>query len=400
MAEEPSPMVENPSRRDLFRGVLGRSTALAGEVNGETPPGNEAPVRKMDRRGFLKLASATAVAAGTVLALKDIPQIKGSFDFLTYMGSSLEGNPAQRLGIFQELSKRASDTPTKENKNLLSAWLKLNAAEYYFALKGNFLTAGFIRHFLYGKGETVDISNTFIKNAIKAELDLEEAMEKDWSLKLKEEDWIKMDRDPVRRFFERSINGGLFRWRGKYAKILAPEKADLESLSEGTLLPSVKSLKLIMLTHGERREAEDIHFSLNAYTLIIHGEPIRESIRRKEKLQVRLRQVEISIIDQYNWVYDNKVSGVHQSVMLGRNFLIPFLEGIGVENPTKTIKDLLGRERAYQLMERSFDFGDEEGHLIQTAGYGQTFNVTGRVKLPEVELRIPDKVFERSLNDE
>lgn len=68
---------------------------------------------------------------------------------------------------------------------------------------------------------------------------------------------------------------------------MAPEKADLESLSEGALPPSVKSLKLIMLTSGERREADDIHFSLNAYTLTIHGEPIRESIRRKyEELQI------------------------------------------------------------------------------------------------------------------
>lgn len=208
MAEEPSPMVENPSRRGLFRRVLGSATALADEVNGETPPESKTPVRKVGRKGFIKLSAATvatAAAAGTFLALKDIPQIKGSFDFLTYIGSSQEGNPVQRLGTFQELSKRASETPTKENKNLLSAWLKLNAAEYYFALKGNFLTAGFIRHFLYGRGETVDISDTFMRSAIKAELDLEKAIEKDMWLKSRVEDWIEMDRDPTRRFFERTI---------------------------------------------------------------------------------------------------------------------------------------------------------------------------------------------------
>lgn len=113
-----------------------------------------------------------------------------------------------------------------------------------------------------------------------------------------------------------------------------------------------------------------------------------------------MRQAEISIIDRYDWVYGDKVSGVYQSVRLGRDFLIPFLEKIGVENPTETIKNLLGRERAYQLTEKMYNFGDEEGHLIQTAGYGQPFDVTGKVKLPELELKIPYEVFKRSLNDE
>lgn len=68
MAEEQNPVVENPSRRDLLGRVLDGATALATGVNAEPSPGNQAPARKMDRRGFIKLAAATAgtAAAGTL----------------------------------------------------------------------------------------------------------------------------------------------------------------------------------------------------------------------------------------------------------------------------------------------------------------------------------------------
>ncbi|GEM_PF-4582514 len=71
MAEEQrSALVENPSKRGLLRSVLDGANALVTGVNRETPPGSEAPARKMGRRGFIKLSAATAatVAAGTLVA--------------------------------------------------------------------------------------------------------------------------------------------------------------------------------------------------------------------------------------------------------------------------------------------------------------------------------------------
>lgn len=352
----------------------------------------ETPVtpKSMTRRDFLKLAAG---GAGSFVLEQITSPIKNAGEFLKYIGLLHEGNPLQRLGTFQELNRRLLLSPSDENRNLLVGWLKLNAAEYYFALNESPLASQFIRHFLYGKGEVVDVSDSFQRAAIEAQEKLEKAGGRN-------EQWYTNNENPLTRFFERVINTSFYGYGQQGSKILVPEGETFERLKNGEA-PKDKFIKIRTYPGYEIDSlGKDIYYSLCRYTLVasgkINGSPVKPE-GSGGRLTMDLKPAKATIIDRYDWTSDDSKKVERINVVKGRmgDFIIPFLQRIGVNEPGKTIRDLIGSERALQLWTTEVGFRDTEGFLIESNKYGHPFDITGTIDLPEMQLRIPFQVFDK-----
>lgn len=358
----------------------------------ETPTVNK---EALTRRDFLKLAGL--VVGGSVLELLLSP-IKNIGEFLIYINALPEGNPIQRLGIFNELNRRISFSPSNENKDLLVAWLKMNAAEYYFALKDKPLASQFIRHFLYGNSQAVDVSNSFVRGAIQSQ----EERARNGNLNL-DEQWSSHNKDPLVRFFERTVYRSFTEDGEQDARILEPRGDSLKQLSKGQI-PESRFLKYRVYPTFDYA-AEDIFHSLGRYTLVgsgtIKDQPSFDDISRQ--LRVILAPSKFTIIDRYDWRLGDSKRAAKWNVADVRlePYIFDFLKAIGVKEPVKTVHDLVGPERFNQLSHVisnvKVGFSDEEGYLIERTNYGHPFDISGTINLSGLELRIPQTIFKQSL---
>ena len=358
----------------------------------------EIPItRGITRRDFLERTAGAAimVTAGIATAVRG-----GAFvaEGVIPSPAFTEGSLLQRLVTFQELILLS---PTDENKDLLVAWLKLNAAEYYFVVKKCPLVSQMIQHFLYGKGGKVDISTPFQIAAIETQKQIEEERP---STKKAYEEYHSNNGDPLVRFFETQINLNSCDWTHQVGnRILVPNGNALKQLERGYIPPD-NFLKIRIYPGYTYPYGEDIFYSLGQYTLVasgkINGNPVLPRGEYENRLTVRLKPVKVSITDHYDWIRDDvpkeNLKGVVAPAKMSE-FLIPFLKGIGVNEPVGKIKDLIGPERARQLMETMVTFSAQEGDLLVKRNYGYPFDITGTFNLPEIELKIPFVLFEQSL---
>lgn len=358
----------------------------------ETPTVNKEGIT---RRDVLKLAG---LAVGGFILEQITSPIKNIDEFLTYISALQEGNPLQRLGTFQELNRRILLSPTNENKDLLVAWLKMNVAEYYFAHEDKLLTSQFIRHFLYGNGQTVDISNSFVRAAIQSQ----EARERKGNF---EEQWSSHNQDPLVRFFERTVDQSFYTSGEQGARILEPSGDNLEQLSKGQI-PESRFLKYRVYPGYEYTDPAmfspgDIYYSLSRYTLVGSG-TIKDQPSFDDKsrsLHVVLVPVKFTIIDRYDWTSDDtkRVERLKVVNVRVRPYIFDFMKTIGVKDPFKTVHDLVGPEKFNQLGDAKVHFSDKEGHLIERSNYGHPFDISGTINLSGLELRIPQKILKQSL---
>lgn len=137
-------------------------------------------VGTISRRDFLKLAG---LGLGGIAAEAAFHPFVEAYSWLTRLGALDEGNIIQRTAAFNRLITQANNEAGRQN---LEAWLKFNAAEMYALSKGWSLTAAFLRHSLYGQGQSVNITREYksiiekssgkIENKYRFESYLEQAL--------------------------------------------------------------------------------------------------------------------------------------------------------------------------------------------------------------------------------
>lgn len=107
---------------------------------------------RLSRRDFLRFSAVAAFE----LYFGPVNQL------IEWMGKQGgEGNAWQRGALLESLFRDVIANPNDENAAALHGFLGFTAAEYELTRQQNYLAASCVRHFLYGNGETLDISDSY-----------------------------------------------------------------------------------------------------------------------------------------------------------------------------------------------------------------------------------------------
>ena len=286
------------------------------------------------RRDFIKIAGAAAI----------FPVIDKAAGLLVDSGLLPEGDPLQRVVVFQKLEQRLLLSPTTENKDLLISWVKMNAVEAYARNAGWDLAADTMRHFLYGGGTPMDITNGFIRSVEKSS---ERSLSRD---------------ERLANFLTKSV-APLVQSK---PKIITPEKIDLESYClKNTKIPIEMICQMVPMS-------PDIHFSLSWYGDKISGDASVSIVDNVYELAFDMS--EHTVFDTYDWGPRTMPSEYLTSWFV--------LAKLGLDE--KRLTELVGEERTRELISHDLiTVGHQDPQLIEKLGYGKSFEEKGQFSINE-----------------
>lgn len=141
----------------LLRLRIHISTLLSKALSGSEPAKQPESHQIMTRRQFAQRLGGGGLAAAVELKTGAIGKM---LDFV--IGTWHEGSIAQRAIKLEQLMVRLHNEPTLANRELLAHWLKFNVAQIEATRRGFSITASFLEHYLYGRGESKDISQPIL----------------------------------------------------------------------------------------------------------------------------------------------------------------------------------------------------------------------------------------------
>ncbi len=300
------------------------------------------------RRKFIKgLAAVAAVEIVSAAGLGTGP-IGHLGEYLTSLAKLPEGNITQRLGRFERLAHLVAQEPSEENKYLAAAWVKFNLAEVYAASSGLPLSSQLAKHFLYGLGETVDISERYKKIILS-----EAANPPPQSQEVAD--------DLISGYFEFNLNAA--------PSLHLVNREDMKSIHERRA-PSVLALRALV-----QSETRDLRTALHSHTVSISGQTKRADERIADTA-ITLDNPTFAIYDRYDW--EDKIDGpgvdinTHQAA-------IQFLTKLGVDNPEKKLADMLGEQNVTELTKHGWRLSDREGAVLAQRGFAREFDVRANI---------------------
>ncbi|MBI4226063.1 hypothetical protein HY612_03020 [Candidatus Roizmanbacteria bacterium] len=327
--------------------------------------------RPLSRYEFLRLLGLGGLS-GALAAAGVAYRPLGSFiDWAAANGWISEGHPAQRSATFERLMQTIILDPTDYDKRtLLFSWIKFNGAELYAQATGLPLTERTLRHFLYGHGEAIDVSQDFEK----AILDPTDK----WMLPSAFRTMPNM----VGKMIDFTLN---------YRQNLAndpqePFKLSVDRDQYFRALAGNKPIhfKATMVTVADM-DVIDLRNSLNQFTLYVEGDQINAEKKpgiledSPEFYEVTLAHPKIALYDHYDWQAGTEFGGSGDI----RTFINAFLRRLGVENPNDFINRLVGEDLSQRLFLNKVKIMDEEGANLTRQGFGNEFDIRGRLNVGE-----------------
>lgn len=298
---------------------------------------------KTTRRRFLQIGAAVAAEA----LVRPVGHLSES---LTAIGGMPEGNPMQRLGRFEKLLHLVAKDPNPENKDLAMAWIKFNLAEVYGTSKFP-ISAHLVRHFLYGLGESVDISSEYKKEILS------------FFNSQAQNPTDKSEEEILARFFETNLNASPF------LHTLNPQ--DMKTL-QSKQIPSSLTLRTLF-----QASSPDLTRALNNYTVDVIGKTVK-ALPSAAGFNITLSAPTFYVYDRYDW--EKGFEGPVVS-MDAKKATEGFLAALGINDPDKKLTDLLGKERVDKLSARGVGISDKEGALLSERGFARDFDVKARLSL-------------------
>lgn len=306
---------------------------------------NQKKSEKMSRRDFLKLlVPTTAGIVGTVMELEKglISAMCRSFvDTMTDAALLDEGNPAQRVLVFEGICREADALPTMQKaqyvNSVLVPWLKLNVAERYAYLERFKLASRLAIHYMYGKG-TLNVTDLFLDE-----------------VKQGRRSWTSSGEDMIGQ-----RGGGNI--VDDYIAYLLTERGerDLETVRELKWLLSPKedfhktlksniptSLKYKRVVWNEPDFSNGLYYALNRFTLTVDGLATKISENPKDANIFTVKLAPGSLVTLFD-VYDWKKLAYGTSGNLWEAS-VAFLESIGVKDAHQTFYKTLGSETASKI---------------------------------------------------
>ena len=299
--------------------------------------------------GYSRREAIKCIGAGTLLLMGEI--YGRPIGRLAELIPGQEGNPAQRYAIFSKITSQIALHPNNPKpRQILKSWLAFNGAEFYLNSHNLSMSSELYRHFLYGKGESVNIS-THISRIFPPTKNLHTPH-------------TSIDHHLAQSFMKRSKPP---------IRILKTSETGIE----------VRGVTLA--------DHPDMDSSLGNFTFTIAGNIDPNSMRKENKsVCFSLTKPNIKIYDKFDW--DPKITS---SVNIGITILSLSQElGIPVD---EALQIVLSPEEYTQLLCCSADvISPKKGSLLVQGGYAQEYNVTTdklTLDVPKIDLEIPTNML-------
>lgn len=354
------------------------------------------PKKKVTRRDFLTLVGALTGVAVANEVVKPIERISGIFgDFVESAG---EGNVIQRKAVFDRITREIELDPTNHEKiEVLVSWLKFNGAEYYGSVSGEPTAALLVRHFLYGDGTTIDITDQYSQSWLDFYrlATTRKMMNEDPSPDLRPV--VSSTEEALRLCTERSLtNRFLYGFEHD-----PPISTEITKLSEGRV-----RFGAVVGAYDDSpsRENPDIWRALHYYTVSLEGRPVLTgpmvfdtslSTKPDGKLpdyyEVRMGEARFRLFDRYDFADSRKthmayVSDVIKSAVVAMGWV-----------DEKRLVKLVGREQLSRIYDMPLTIGHGDGIRLVKHGYAKEFDVTGEKVLKNCSFYVPKDAIQRSI---
>lgn len=351
----------------------------------------------VSKRNFIKTVCVTTLAGAVELKTGGLGKI---IDFLS--GELQEGNVVQRAMKLEQLMVRLHNDPTPQNRELIAHWLKFNVAELEARRQKLPITVMFIQHYLYGRGERIDITTPMLNTTLA---ELHEAAADDAVVKKPELSSILNKQYPSstdklavfqayisHRITQINISSREYLDQNKeygYPLVIVSHTREeyAQLRSSGTEFP-LKG-KILLPAIG----TDDLHTALGRYWLRFEGKARLRDLTEQEESSVLaaadthavdLSNVTLTLSDIYD--YDRTVVSSYDASMLAVL--------------TVLLQELLGQEKAFQLI-GDLDFATSEwlrsttfihldqhisGEALADAGFATPFKVEATFRLPKLTI--------------
>lgn len=342
--------------------------------------------RLISRRDFLKTIGPVAIGtAGFAMELEKgfITAIGRSFvDAMTYMNLLEEGNPTQRLLVFEGICREANAKPIEQKvqyvNSVLVPWLKLNVAERYAHIKGYRLASRLATHYMYGK-EAIDVTGLFLDEVTQGR--------RSWNYDKKDMIGQRGGGDIVGDYVAYLLNerGEKELETVRELKWLLSPKEDFHKTLKSNIPTSLKYKRVVW---NEPDFSNGLYYALNRFTLTVDGlaTNISEDSTNSNILTVNLALgSRVTLYDKYDW--EDLHFGATGNLW---DASVAFLESIGVKNAHQEIFKMLGTETASKISLALYhiyasitnsEIAELARHNINGRQIGSPFEIGARFKL-------------------
>lgn len=362
-------------------------------IENQNQPANSifSPEALKSRRGFFKAAWQLGKGATAATAIE---AIAGPFEKLSgFLGDFTriwgEGNKTQRLAVLDRITREILWHPTDpQYKEVLISWLKFNALELYAQATEKPTAATLIRHFLYGNGQSLDITNLYAQSYYDY-YQKYGTQRRPWEGPDESSIIIQTPQDAVARYIEGAVSGNLSKkvFPGGYLDI--PPKLSQDTAGKVTV-KTVLGKENIFYGYNE-----DMYFALHNYTVDLNGRlkqvngPVASNQEGFDKYwNVTIDNPTVKLYDRYDWDEKNRQIKT-QSTNISQAFLA-IMQGIGYKNP-ESILDLIGRDRLKQIDEIPLTVAHDDGLRLQEFNYAKPYDIHTSVNLDKtITLQVAD----------
>lgn len=252
----------------------------------------------------------------------------------------------------------------EQEKELFYTWLKFNGAAFFAKSKGWELTDLVINHFLYGDGDTLDISDQFSK-ALR-------------QFTNQNEDYQAV---------EQIINGlsmaqnreQVLERRSNSVFISQPTAED--DIEKATTFSS----RFILTTP----HFTDIYYSMNTFSVTIQSEDttFHHDEANNTYLATILNPTTV-FYDRYDWEFEESKwdSPTMQEGLTFYAIILEMLQKLGFENPEHIVTTALTEEMARQLRTDGIFLTDNHAYLLVSNRLAKEFDMYAQLKLKKLQL--------------
>lgn len=366
---------QNP-RRSIFsriRGVLGGGdkTLPRPEMNPQPDKGKKTGSPGMSRREFLKwLGLGLGVEITTGAVSKSL--IKQGEQFLAlsntvYDSLGIENYHTRFAEVCLRLKNQVLENSSNENaRDTLAAWVKFNGAVVYGRLSGMEMAADMVEHFLYGNGQTKDVTEALARNVDS----MWESMDQKELAKMGIDAIPETSQERNGAFIQAMLGketpiNQLFRSYGPYLASISDGEVQ-QFFTEKDNLPIGKEVSVFAVNWINIRALQN---SIGAFTLAVKGR-----LKDSQGSKMWLTDASAYIRDRYDWANSAEFG---ESVLLGQ-----VLDQLGVagffEDPMFN-----------NLKSTKLEILDKDGHLLMNCGLANAFEVFARLQIAkDLELNL------------
>ncbi|MBI4974098.1 hypothetical protein HZC27_05830 [Candidatus Roizmanbacteria bacterium] len=316
-----------------------------------------------DKENIMRLARGEGI---------DCPSSDWGEYFTCLLGKQFgEGAIIQRYATFQRLELTIGLSPLdSDKKDLFIPWIKFNGAAEYADQTQMPLVAKTLKHFLYGNGETLNISEDF-KGALLNQ-------NNKYVVQSQNRNISYLVGDMINRTLAYQTNVNINNIEQRPYSLTSGVVPMADALRNNKPL----HIKIELVVRANPDE-EDLINSLNQFTMYVEGDLV-SSIKKQGGIkknyggiyyEVVLTNPKVSLYDRYDWRGGTSFGAQGDLYTLSNNLLKEF----GVEDPETTIKRMVGDVGYNSLRQSVVRIADDDGARLVKYKFGKEFDIVGLV---------------------